>query len=228
MTETIKHLESVLRLEKACILPINLGLVKLLTALQDLRGGFSGVDEDGPFTIADDKLMDGFAPLNLTLSGPQPPKEGFQVIVGAIALRPGIALEQARPALTEARADMSDHTGVMRTLPSMLFQLGQKLFDLTLDLLAGWARPALAVWGVETPLQFHQPVPLAFELPILRPKRVAEMDHRQQLRQEWMPPFLALRLREDSIRAKSSNTRRPPNAKGGLLASVRVLRINSA
>lgn len=210
------------------LLLIKLGLVKLLTALQELLVGVRRVDEDRPFTIADDKLMDGFATMNLTLPGPQPTKEGFQVIVGAVAFGPGITLEEPRPALAEGGADLSDHLRLGWTGLRLLLQLGQKLLDLALDLLAGRARLTRDFWRVETALQFHQPAPLTFKLSILGAKGAAELNHRHQLRQERMVPFLALRFRAESIRAKSSNTRRPPSAKGGLLASVRVLRINSA
>jgi hypothetical protein len=228
MTKAIKHLEPVLGFLKACILPIKLCLVKLPQAVQDLFVGLSGVDEESPFTIAEDKLVDGFTAMDLPLAGPQPPKEGLQLIVRTVALRPGIALEQARPALAEAPADMGDHTGVLRTLPCVLFQLSQKLFDLALDLWAGRARLPRELGRVETPLQFHQPVPLAFEVLIAWGKRVAELDHGQQLLQERVSPFCPLRVSEASKRWRSSNTRRPPSAKGGLLASVKVLRIKSA
>lgn len=172
--------------------------------------------------------MDGFATLNLTLSGSQPTKEGFQVIVGTVAFGPGITLEESPPALAEGRADVADHLRLWWTGLRVLLQLGEKLLDLALDLLAGRARLPLDLWRVEAALEFHQPAPLTFKLSILRAKGAAELDHRQQLRQERMTPFLALRLSEDSIRAKSSNTRRPPSTNGGLLASVRVRRINSA
>jgi hypothetical protein len=155
VTKAIKHLEPLLGFLKASILPIKLCLVKLLKAVQDLCVGLGGVDEESPFPITDDELVDRFTAMDLPRAGSEPPKEGFQVIVRAVALRPGIALKQARPALAEARADMGDHTGVWRTLPRVLFQLDQKLFDLALDLLAGRARLALDVWWVETPVQCH-------------------------------------------------------------------------
>ena len=189
MTKAIKHVEPVLGFLKACILPIKLCLVKLPQAVQDLFVGLGGVDEESPFTIAEDKLVDGFTAMDLPLAGPQPTKEGFQIIVRAVALRPGIALEQARPALAEARTDMGNHPSVLRTLPSVLFQLGQKLFDMALDLRAGRARVPRELRGVETPLQFHQPGPLAFEVVIAGGKRVAELDHGQQLLQERVSPF---------------------------------------
>ena len=113
MTETIKHLESLLCFLKACVLPIKLGLVKLLTAPQDLFVRLGGVDEDRPFAIADDKLVDGLAALNLTLSGAQPAKEAFQIVVGAPAFGPGITLEEPRPALVKGCADMCDHLGIL-------------------------------------------------------------------------------------------------------------------
>ncbi|MCA1606972.1 MAG: hypothetical protein LC775_16225 [Acidobacteria bacterium] len=166
MAKTIEHLEPVLRFEKACLLLIKLGLIKLLTAPQDLLIGFGGINENRPFTVADDKLMDGFAALDLTLPGPQPTKEGFQVIVGPIALRPGITLKQTRPTLAEGRADMGDHMRVWRIALRVLLQLGQKFFDLALDLLAGRVRLPRDFWWVEAPLQFHKEAPLAFKLSV--------------------------------------------------------------
>ena len=228
MTKTVKHVEPLLRSLKASIFSIKLGLVKLLTTLQNLLIGFGWVDEDGPFAIADNKLMDGLATMHLPLSGPQPPKEGFQLIVGAVALRPGITLEQARPALAEGAADMCDHTRILRTVLCVLLQLGQKLLDLAFDLTAGRGRLPLDFRWVETTLQFHKEAPLTFELSVVGGKRMTERDHGQQLIQEWVPPFCRLRVSEASNRARSSNTRRPPSAKGGLLPSVRVLRIKSA
>lgn len=189
MAKTIKHLEPLLHFEKACLLLIKVGLVKLLTALQDLLVGFRGVDEDGPFTVADDKLMDGFTALNLTLPSPQSTKKGFQVIIGAVAFRPRIALEESRPALAEGCADLGDHPRVWRAGSCVLLQLGQALFDSALNLLAGRARLILNLWWVETPVQFHQPPPLAFELLIAGDKWLAECDHPQQLIQERVPPF---------------------------------------
>jgi len=124
MAKTIKHLEPLLHFEKACLLLIKVGLVKLLTARQDLLIGFQGVDEDGPFAVADDKLMDGFTALNLTLPGPQPTKEGFQVIIRAVAFRPRIALEESRPALAEGCTDLGDYPRVWRAGLCVLLQLG--------------------------------------------------------------------------------------------------------
>jgi hypothetical protein len=69
---------------------------------------------------------------------------------------------------------------------------------------------------------------LVFEVLIACGKSLAELNHGQQLLQERVPPFCRLRLSEASKRWRSSNTRSPPSAKGGLLASVKVLRINSA
>lgn len=189
MTKAIQHLEPVLGFLKACIFLIKPCLVKLPQAVQELVVGLGGVDEERPFSIAEDKLVDRFTALDLPLAGAQPTKEGFQVIVRAVTVRPSIALEQARPALAKARADMSDHPCVLRTLPCMLFQVGQELFDLALDLRTGWARLPGKLRRVQTPFQFHQPVPLAFEVLIACGKRAAELDHNQQLLQEWVPPF---------------------------------------
>jgi hypothetical protein len=167
VAKTIQHLEPVLHFAKACLLLIKLGLVKLLTALQDLFVGFRWVDEDHPFTIADDKLMDGLATMSLPLSGPQPAKEGFQLIVGAPAFGPGITLEEPWPALIKGSADMCDHIGILRVVLRVLVQLSQELFDLALDPAAGRAWVALVCRRVETAIQFHQPATLALELPIL-------------------------------------------------------------
>jgi hypothetical protein len=228
MTKTLKHLEPVLGFVQASLLPINLCLVNLLKAVQDLCEGLGGVEEESPFTITDEELGDGVTAMDLPLAGPEPTQEGFPVMVRAGALRPGSALKQARPAWAEARTEMGDHTGVLRTLPRVLFPLDQKLFDVALDLLAGRARPALDFWRVETPVQLHQPPPVAFEVLIASGKWLRERDHGQQLLQEWVSPFCRLRVSEVSQRWRSSNPRRPPSAKGGLLAAVKVLRINSA
>jgi len=200
MVKTVKHLKSLLRFLKPSILLIKLGLVKLLASLPDLLVGLGRINEDCPFAIADDKLVDGLPTMRLPLSGAQPTKEGFQVIVGAVTLRPGITLEQARPALTEGGAELRHHPRVRRTILRVLFQLGQKLFDLAFDLSAGRGRLTCDFWWVEAVLEFHQETSLAFELTVVCGERMTPGDHRQQLIQEWMPPFCRLRLSEASKR----------------------------
>ena len=110
----------------------------------------------------------------------------------------------------------------------MVFQLGQKCFDVAFDLSAGGARLIVLLWRVQAPVQFDQPIPLTFELAILSLKGAETLDHRQELIQNRMAPFLRLRWREASKRVRYSKTRSPPSAKGGLLPSVRVDRIRSA
>jgi len=203
-------------------------LVELLQALQHLLEGFRWVDEDGPFARADDELMHGLATMDLPLTSPQAAEEGLQIIVGAVAFGPGVTGEEARPAVTEGGADMGNHRRILGMTLGMLLQLDQKVFDLLLDATRGWARLTLVVWGVKSSLQLDQPTALAFELPVLSRKPLAVLHHGQQLLQERMAPFFRLRRSEASKRAKSSNTRRPPRSKGGLLPSVSVERIKSA
>jgi hypothetical protein len=197
--------------------------------LQHVLEGFRGVDEDGPFAIADDELMHGLVAMDLPLPRPQAAEEGLQIIVGAVAFGPGVTGEEARPAVAEGGTDMGNHhRRIFSMALGMLFQLGQKVFDLPLDAARSWARLTFFVGGVKASLQLDQPPALAFELPILSRKSLAVVHHGQQLLQERMAPFFRLRRSEASRRARSSNTRRPPRAKGGLLPSVSVERIKSA
>lgn len=171
--------------------------------------------------------MHRLAAMNLALAGAQPTKEGFQIVVGAVTFGPSVAGEEPWPALPESGVDMRDHLGLIGAVSGVRFQLRQKILDLAFDIaLRGMG---LTVFGrVEPSLQLDQPVPLALETAILRRKRSAPLDHGQQLSQDGMAPFFWLRLSEASKRVKSSKTRRPPRAKGGLLPSVKVARINSA
>jgi hypothetical protein len=98
-------------------------LIKLLKALEHLLEGFGWVKEDGPFPISQDKLMDRFAALNLALAGPQATEEGFQIIVGAVALGPSVAGKEPRPALPEGRTDVGDHRRIFGMALSVLFQV---------------------------------------------------------------------------------------------------------
>lgn len=91
MAETIEHLKPSLSFEKSGILLIKLDLVELLEALQHLIKGCGEINDDGPLAIAKDELMHRLAPLNLALACAQTAKEGFQIIVGAVTFRPGIA-----------------------------------------------------------------------------------------------------------------------------------------
>jgi hypothetical protein len=185
------------------------------------------VKKDGPFAISQDKLVNRFAALNLALAGPQTAKEGFQIIVGAVAFGPGIAGEEPRPALPEGRTDMGDHCRVFGMVLSVLFQVLQKFLDLLLNMATSGGRLGPFV-RIKPPLQLDQPPLLAFELPILAGKGLTALHHCQQGVQQRMPPLLPLRWSEASKRAKSSQTRSPPRAKGGLLPSVSVDRISSA
>jgi hypothetical protein len=217
----------VLHFPKPGILPIKLSLVKLLKAVQHWLQGLSRVKEDGPFPIPQDKLVDRFAALNLALTGPQATEEGFQIIVGAVAFGPGVAGKEPRPALPEGRADVADHRGVFRMALYVLFQVRQKFLDLSLNMATGGVGLGVFV-RIKPPLQLDHPPLLTFELPILTGKGLATLHHRQQDLQQRMAPLFRLRRSEASRRAKSSKTRRPPRAKGGLLPSVSVDRINSA
>jgi hypothetical protein len=110
----------------------------------------------------------------------------------------------------------------------MLFQLGQERFDVPLDVSPSRAWLTGLLWRIQPSIQFDQPTVLTFEAAILGSESAAALDHGQELIQNGMAPFLRLRWREASKRARSSNTRRPPSAKGGLLPSVSVVRIRSA
>jgi len=228
VAETIQDLYPVLGFEKASILLLKFGLLELLHALQHLVEGLSGVNEDSPFAIAEDKLMHGLAAMDLPLTSPQAAEEGLQSIVGPIAVGPSVTGEEARPALAEGGADMGNHRRIFGMAVGMVFQLAQKVFDLPLDAARGWTWLSFVVWRVKSSLQLDQPSAVAFELPVLSRKPLAVLHHNQQLVQERMAPFSRLRRSEASKRAKSSNTRRPPRAKGGLLPSVSVERIKSA
>ena len=109
-----------------------------------------------------------------------------------------------------------------------LLQLGQKVLDLVLDAAARRARLTRFIGRVEPSIQLDQPVALAAELPIVSREGAAALNHGPQLIPERMAPFFRLRWSEASKRVRSSNTRRPPKANGGLLPSVSVIRINSA
>src|SRR3972149_4529567 len=147
--------------------------------------------------------MHRLAAMNLALAGAQATKEGFQVVVGAIPFGPSVARKEPRPALAEGGADMRDHLGLIGVVLGVLFQFSQEGLDLALD-----AEPCGA--------------------PILGVKGGSGLNPRQELLQERVAPFFWLRRSEASKRPKSSKTRRPPRAKGGLLPSVSVDRINSA
>ena len=117
---------------------------------------------------------------------------------------------------------------IFRTRLGIVFQLSQKCFDVAFDLSAGGAGLIVLLWRVQSPVQFDQPIPLTFELAILGVEGTATLNDGQELTQNRMPPFLRLRRREASKRVRSSKTRSPPSANGGLLPSVRVDRIRSA
>jgi hypothetical protein len=189
---------------------------------------FGRIDIDRPLAVADNELMYRLATVNLALASPQAPEETFEVIVGAPAFGPSIASKESRPALLERRADMRHRRRIFGVRLGMVFQLGQKFFDLAFDVAASWMWLTGLLWGVQSPIQFDQPTPLTLEPAILGLEGAATLNDGQELIQDWMAPFLRLRWSEASRRARSSNTRSPPNAKGGLLPSVRVVRIRSA
>jgi len=99
VTKAVKQLQSLLGCQETSVFSIEVGLVKLCAAVQDLAEGLGGVKIDGPLAVADDELMHRLATMNLSLAGAQAPNERFHVVIGAVAVRPGVAREQTRPAL---------------------------------------------------------------------------------------------------------------------------------
>ena len=172
--------------------------------------------------------MHGFAPMNLSLASLQASKETFEVVVGSPPFGPGITGKESRPTLLECRADVRHHLGICRMRLGVLFQLSQKVFDLPLDLTTRGAWLTDLLRGIQPAIQFDQPIALTLETAVLSRERAATLDDGQELIQNRMAPFLRLRWRDASRRVRSSNTRNPPKAKGGLLPSVRVVRIRSA
>ncbi len=172
--------------------------------------------------------MDRLATMNLALASPQASEETFDVVVRAPTFGPRIASKEPRSMLLERRADMCHHRRIFGAGLGMVFQLGQEVFDLALDVAASWLWLTRWLWGIQSPVQFDQPIPLTFELAILGLEGAATLDDGQEVLQDRMPPFLRLRWSEASNRVRSSNTRSPPSAKGGLLPSVSVVRIRSA
>ena len=166
--------------------------------------------------------------MNLSLASPQSSEETFEVVVGAPTFGPSVAGKESRPTLPERRADMRHRLRIFGTRLGLVFQLGQKCFDLALDVSAGWAWLTVLLWGIQSPIQFDQPIPLTFEPAMLGLEGATTLDDGQELIQDRMAPFLRLRWSEASKRVRSSNTRSPPSANGGLLPSVRVVRIRSA
>ena len=69
MPKAIDHMNTLLGLKKSSIGGIKIRLVKCLKATQDLIKSFIGINEDGPLTIAQDKLVHRFSAMNLTLAG---------------------------------------------------------------------------------------------------------------------------------------------------------------
>jgi len=133
--------------------------------------------------------MHGLATMNLPLARAETSEERFQFIVGAVAFRPAVAREQARPSLPKGGTDMRHHRRVGGMMLGMLFQLCQEGFDLALDLATRGARLPFILWWVKQPIQLHQPVALTAESSILCRKGLAPLHHGQQLLQQRMPPF---------------------------------------
>ena len=172
--------------------------------------------------------MHGFASMNLSLASPQASKETFEVVVGSPPFGPGITGKESRPTVLEGRADVRHHLGIGRARLGVLFQLSQKVFDVPLDLTARGAWLTGLLGRIAPAIQFDQPIALTLETAVLRSERAATLDGGQELIQNRMPPFLRLRWRDASRRVRSSNTRNPPKANGGVLPSVSVVRIRSA
>ena len=166
VAKTIQHLKQLLCFLKSSVLAIKLLLFELLDTFQHLLKRLLGVNENRPLAVAEDKVVRRLMPVGLALTGTQPPKERFQLIVGAVPLWPGITGEEPGPAVRKGRADMGDHGGILRMVRGMLVQFRQKRFDPLLHLLAAGARRALDCWRIQPSLQLHQPAALAFELPI--------------------------------------------------------------
>jgi hypothetical protein len=138
-------LKLVLRFLKSSVLAIKLLLFELLDAFQHLLKRLLGVNENRPLAVAEDKVVRRLVPVGLALTGTQPPKERFQLIVGAVPLRPGITGEEPGPAVGKGRADMGDHGGILRMVRGVLVQFRQKRLDPVAALDGRWgaARPRL-------------------------------------------------------------------------------------
>ena len=189
MTKTVKQLQPLLGFQETSVFSIEVGLLKLSKAFQDLVEGLGRVEIDGPLTVTNDKFMHGLATMNLPLTGTQAPKERFDVVIGAVTFRPGVACEQTRPALSENLAEVIDHRRIVGMLLGMLFQLCQEIFDLFLDGAARGLRLTRDVRWIQPSFQLHQPSMLVLELPMASGKGLTAVHHRAQLRQERMPPF---------------------------------------
>ena len=68
VAKAVLHAKFELCFEKACILVVKLGLVKLLEAMEDLLERLGGIDKDGPLAVTDDELMHGLAAMDLSLA----------------------------------------------------------------------------------------------------------------------------------------------------------------
>ena len=74
-------------------------------------------------------------------------------------------------------------------LLGMRLQLRQEFFDLFLDGARCGTGLTCALRWVKPSFQLHQPTMVTLELPIADGKGSPALHHRQQLRQERMPPF---------------------------------------
>ncbi len=88
---------------------------------------------------------------------------------------------------------MCHHLRIFGARLGVLFQLGQKLFDLPLDLSAGGAGLTFSLGRIQSSVQFDQPTLLTFELTILSLEGAATLDDGQELIRNRMAPFLRLR-----------------------------------
>ena len=228
VAKTILRAKSELCGAEPCRLFVKPGLVELLEPLEYLFKRFGGIDKDRPLTVADNELVHGLAPMNLSLASPQASEEAFEIVVGSPTFGPGITGKESWPTLLECRADARHHFGIFRARLSLLFQFSQKVFDLPLDRTARGAWLTGLLRGIQSAIQFDQPIALTLETAVLKGEWAAMLDDDQELIQNRMAPFLRLRWRVASKRVRSSNTRSPPRTKGGLLPSVSVVRIRSA
>jgi uncharacterized protein YfiM (DUF2279 family) len=73
---------------------------------------------------------------------------------------------------------MSDHSGIVRMVASMVVQLREKRFDPSLYLVAAGTRPSRDKGRIEPSLQFHQPTALTLEVTIGSSKSAAALHYR--------------------------------------------------
>lgn len=77
--------------------------------------------------------MHRFTAMNLTLACAKTTKEGLQIVVGAITLRPGIAGKETGPTLLKGKADMGDGVSLVGMTLGIILELGKKLLNVAFD-----------------------------------------------------------------------------------------------